>query len=129
MQRRDFLLSSLTCTSGIIAGEFRSSFKSPLGTRERASMKVGSQQGSSNEILEVLSCLGVDHICSSLPSPQMDENWSVEGLMRLRDRVESYGIKLEMIPLPLSSNYITEVENPNILLGKSPQRDREIDKN
>jgi mannonate dehydratase len=41
--------------------------------------------------------------------------------------VESYGIKLEMVPLPLSSLPIERAEMPNIMLGKSPERDREID--
>jgi mannonate dehydratase len=47
--------------------------------------------------------------------------------MKLRERVESFGISLDMVPLPLSSSYITQAENPNIMLGKSPERDREID--
>ncbi|HVN81562.1 MAG TPA: mannonate dehydratase [Terriglobia bacterium] len=127
MRRRNFLLAGLTAGSGMIPPEFHSSIRSRPAASRRALMKVGTQQGSSDEILQLLSCLGVNHICSSLPSPKMDESWSLEGLMRLRDRVESYGIKLEMVPLPLSSNYITEVENPNILLGKSPEREREID--
>jgi mannonate dehydratase len=57
----------------------------------------------------------------------MDANWSVEGLTKLRERVESFGIKLDMVPLPLSSAYITRAEMPNIMLGKSPERDREIE--
>jgi mannonate dehydratase len=32
-----------------------------------------------------------------------------------------------MVPLPLSSAYITRAENPAIMLGKAPERDREID--
>ena len=32
-----------------------------------------------------------------------------------------------MLPLPLSSSYITDSENPEIMLGKSPERDRQID--
>jgi hypothetical protein len=32
-----------------------------------------------------------------------------------------------MVPLPLSSHPIEQAENPGIMLGKSPQRDREID--
>ena len=48
-------------------------------------------------------------------------------MKRLRERVESHGLRLEMVPLPLSSAYITRSENPNIMLGKSPERDREID--
>jgi mannonate dehydratase len=62
-----------------------------------------------------------------LPSTKFDEQWSVEGLTKFRERVESFGIKLDAVPLPLSSAYITRAENPNIMLGKSPERDREID--
>ena len=90
-------------------------------------MKAGTQHGDSDDILRTLACLGVNHICSSLPSRKLDEAWSVEGLSRLRERVESFGIRLEMAPLPLSSVYITRAEYPNIMLGKSPERDREID--
>jgi mannonate dehydratase len=93
----------------------------------RARMKVGTQHGSSDEILTVLAALGVDNICSALPSTRLDESWSVEGLTKLRERVESFGIQLDMVPLPLSSHPIERAENPGILLGKSPQRDREID--
>jgi len=94
---------------------------------KRALMKVGTQHGSSDEILRLLAAFGVNHICSSLPSVRFDENWSVEGLTKLRERVESFGIKLEMVPLPMSSHYITRAEMPNIMLGKSPERDREIE--
>jgi mannonate dehydratase len=110
----------------IAAAEQRSASK-PNAPAPKAKMKVGHQHYSSNEILTLLAAFGVNHICSALPSRSFDENWSVEGLSRLRDRVESFGIKLEMVPLPLSSHYITRAENPNIMLGKSPERDREID--
>jgi len=90
-------------------------------------IKVGTQHGSSDEILELLAAFGVNHICSSLPSDRMDKNWSVGSLSRLRERVESYGIKLDMVPLPLSSHVISQVEMPHIMLGKSPERDQEID--
>ena len=90
-------------------------------------MKLATQHDSSDEVLRVMAALGVTHICSRLPSPQFDENWSVEGLTRLRERVESFGLTLEAVPLPMSSNFITKSESPDIMLGKSPQRDREID--
>jgi mannonate dehydratase len=93
----------------------------------RALMKVGTQHDSSDETLAVLAALGVSHICSRLPSERLDEHWSVEGLTRLRERVESFGIQLDIVPLPLSSHYITQAEMPGIMLGKSPERDREID--
>jgi mannonate dehydratase len=90
-------------------------------------MKAGTQHGGSDDILRAMASFGVNHICSPLPSRQLDESWSTEGLLRLRERIESYGIRLDMVPLPLSSSYITRAENPNILLGKSPERDREVD--
>lgn len=90
-------------------------------------MKLGTQHGSSDDVLRVLAPLGVTDICSRLPSPRFDENWSVEGLSRLRERVESFGIRLAAVPLPLSSSYITRAEDPDIILGKDPERDREID--
>jgi mannonate dehydratase len=94
---------------------------------KRVLMKVGTQHGSSDEILKVMAAFGVNHICSSLPSRKLDESWSVEGLTKLRERVESHGIKLDIVPLPLSSAYITQSEMPNIMLGRSPEREREID--
>jgi mannonate dehydratase len=90
-------------------------------------IKVGTQHDSSDEVLPILAGLGVNHICSRLPAARFDENWSVEGLSRLRERVEAAGIALEMVPLPMSSNPIARAENPAIMLGKSPERDREID--
>jgi mannonate dehydratase len=99
----------------------------PVTDTTSGRMKLGTQHQSSDEILRILAPLGVSHICSALPSAKFDEAWSVEGLTKLRERVESFGIKLEAVPLPLSSAYITKSENPNIMLGKSPERDREID--
>jgi mannonate dehydratase len=97
------------------------------GSARKASMKVGTQHDSSDDVLGLLSALGVTNICSRLPSARLDDQWSVEGLTRLRERVERFGITLDMVPLPMSSNPIARAENPNILLGKSPERDREID--
>ncbi len=46
---------------------------------------------------------------------------------RLRERVESFGVTLDMVPLPLSSSEISRSENPAILLARDPERDRQID--
>ena len=76
-------------------------------------------------LIDRLHALGVNHICSALPSRAFDDAWSVEGLTRLRRRVESFGIRLDMVPLPLSSSPVGRAENPDIMLGRSPQRDRQ----
>ncbi len=137
MNRRKFVsLAGMGVTAGAMAESLvssrigaaeQSSTSMPNAAAQKAKMKVGHQHYSSNEILTLLAAFGVNNICSALPSRKFDENWSVEGLTKLRERVESFGIKLEMVPLPLSSAYITRAENPNIMLGKSPERDREID--
>jgi mannonate dehydratase len=92
-----------------------------------ARMKVGTQNGDSDDLLRAFAAFGVNHICSRLPSAKLDEAWSVEGLSRLRDRVASFGISLDMVPLPMSSVEISRAEMPAIFLGPGPDRDRSID--
>jgi mannonate dehydratase len=99
----------------------------PVGKKGKGKPKLGTQHVSDDPTLKILSGLGVHNICSALPSKMLDANWSVDGLSKLRERVESHGIRLEMVPLPLSSAYITRAEYPDILMGKSPQRDKAID--
>ena len=131
MHRRDFVrLAGIGMASGP-AGALAPSSE-VLQTRaapgrapspRKALMKVGTQHDSSDEVLGILAALGVTHICSRLPSERLDDQWSADGLMRLRERVERFGITLDMVPLPMSSNPIARAENPNILLGKKPERD------
>ena len=128
MNRRNFLqLAGATAGASVM----NSSTALPQGSKSAAPhkglMKVGTQHGSTDDILEVLCSLGVNNICSALPSAKMDAAWSVEALTKLRERVESYGIHLDMVPLPLSSAYITKAEMPSIMMAKSPDRDRDID--
>jgi mannonate dehydratase len=93
----------------------------------KALMKLGTQQGDSEEILRALAAFGANNICGSLPSAKMDEAWSVDALSRRRDRVMAHGISLDMLPLPMSSSEISRAEMPAIYLGASPDRDRNID--
>jgi mannonate dehydratase len=121
MDRRGFLKGTLAGAAGLSTAAREET------AAKTARMKAGHQNHSSDSDLRVLAALGVNHICSALPSRTLDENWSVEGLTRLRERVERFGIQLAMVPLPLSSLYISRAENPHIMLGKSPERDREIE--
>jgi mannonate dehydratase len=123
MNRRTF--AKLTTAAPLIGAATRAA--EPLRRGPDGTIKLGNQNWSDDASLRVLAALGVNHICSALPSRTMDENWSVSGLNALRARVESFGIRLEAVPLPMSSSYITKAENPDIILGKSPERDREID--
>jgi mannonate dehydratase len=133
MNRREFV--RLT-GSGIAASSLAESLVSaqvaarPVAGRQAgtgtARMKAGTQHGDSDAILRVLAGFGVNNICSRLPSAAMDASWSVEGLQRLRERVESFGIALDMVPLPLSSSEISRSENAAVLLA-SAERDKQID--
>jgi len=120
MDRREFLAAGTAAVAPALEAAQKKSVRKAL-------MKLGMQERTSDEDLRTLSSLGVSHICGSVPSPRLDENWSVEALTKLKERVASFGIQLDMLPLPMSSAYITRAAMPNIMLGKSPERDREID--
>ncbi len=132
MNRRKFLqttAAAVTAAPLAEAGGFSGRSKNGEASSE-GRMKLGTQFSSvpPEDTLRAIAAFGVTHICSGFPSPHSDAQWTVDGLHRLRDHMDSYGIKLVMVPLPLSSSYITHAENPAIMLGESPERDREIDR-
>ena len=51
----------------------------------------------------------------------------LDDLRRQREHVEKFGLTLDMVQLPLSSRPIEEAQSPNILLGKDPERQRELE--
>ncbi len=132
MNRREFVKLA---GSGVSVGALAEALVSAQTTQAPASpgplpparMKVGTQHGDSEAILQACAAFGVNHICSRLPSRQMDAAWSVDALSALKERVGSYGISLDMVPLPMSSVEVSRAEMPAIYLGQSPERDRNID--
>ena len=142
MNRRQFLRATATTgTVGAAAAAAEALVTehldaAPLASTQRgaaaarpmppARMHVGTQHGDSDAILRAMAGFGCNHICSRLPAPTLTEAWSVESLTRLRERVESFGLKLDIVPLPLSSSEISRSESPAVLLG-GPERDRQID--
>jgi mannonate dehydratase len=90
-------------------------------------MHAGHQHDHSAATLRLLAAFGVKNICSGLPSARMDDQWSVTSLTALRRHVESFGVTLDCIPLPLSSREIARAEYPEILLAKDPERERALD--
>lgn len=89
-------------------------------------MYLGTQLPARNDDdYRAMAQLGLRHICADPPGNPHD--WSLDVLERFREHVEGFGLVLDMVQLPLSSRPIEESRSPNILLGKSPERDREID--
>jgi mannonate dehydratase len=97
------------------------------GAGAKVKFKVGTQHGDSDAILKAMAAFGCNNICGSMPSRTLDEKWSVEALTRLRERVESYGISLDMMPITMTSASIDRAEMPAIFQGQNPERDRNID--
>ena len=119
MDRRDFVrLAGTGLAAGAAAAEVPLEAVQASRSSRKALMKVGTQHGDSDEILRAMAGFGVNNICSRLPSAKMDDDWSVEALTRLRERVESFGITLDMVPLPLSSNEISSVREPEHHAGQ-----------
>ena len=89
-------------------------------------MYVGTQHGPlSGDQFRALVQLGVEHVLVRPPGLSVD--WTTEDMIRHRERIESFGLTLDLIHM--TSIGIDEMcEYPNILLGKSPERDREIER-
>lgn len=72
----------------------------------------------------IFAQLGVKHINAD-PAGK-PSSWTLSDLERHRDKVESFGLILDMIQLPLPSQPIEKASYPDILLA-GPERDRQID--
>jgi len=91
-------------------------------------MKVGCQSGgTSTENLEFKARHGIFNIDGGAPKIINGKGWDLEDSLRKRDACEKYGIRLDAYHWPLTSAGIDKVVYPNIMLGKSPERDREIE--
>lgn len=88
-------------------------------------MHLGTQNlARDDDDYRVMAQLGVRHVCADLSGNPHE--WTAADLSRHRDRIESFGLKLDMIQLPMSSRPIEEQQSPDIL-SAGPDRDRQID--
>jgi len=91
-------------------------------------MKVGCQHGGTGKKnLEYLARHGVFNIDGGSPEFIEGVGWDLEDSLRKKEACEEYGISLDAYHLPLSSAGIERISTPNIMLGKSPERDKEIE--
>ncbi|NYT29941.1 mannonate dehydratase [Rhizobium sp. WYCCWR 11128] len=88
-------------------------------------MYLGTQVAArDDDDYRIFAQLGVKHI--NADPPGKPSSWTLSDLERHRDKVESFGLILDMIQLPLPSQPIEKASYPNILLA-GPERDRQID--
>lgn len=96
--------------------------------KKKVLMKVGTQQGGTGkENLEFLARHGVYNMDGGSPKFIEGVGWDLEDSLAKKEACEKYGISLDAYHLPLTSAGIERVQTPNIMLGKSPERDREIE--
>jgi mannonate dehydratase len=88
-------------------------------------MHLGTQfRARDDDDYRVMAQLGVRHVCANPPGNA--HHWRLDDLLRHRAHIESFGLSLDMVELPLSSKPIEQSDSPDILLA-GPERDRQID--
>ncbi|EJT05863.1 mannonate dehydratase [Rhizobium sp. CCGE 510] len=88
-------------------------------------MYLGTQVAArDDDDYRIFAQLGVKHI--NADPPGKPSSWTLADLERHRDKIESFGLILDMIQLPLPSQPIEKASYPDILLA-GPDRDRQID--
>ena len=134
MKRRDFLAVAGTTTAlagcaGANALDSSADRKDERPAPKPLKMYVGTQRSpTESRMLQFIKRHGVDHICGYPPHPGKRGYWTVEDLEKTRDICEKHGITLDMVALPfLSSSHTDREKRGAIMLGKSPERDRDIE--
>lgn len=137
MQRRSFVKTIASGSVGaavlgtsVATSAFSSAAQQsakPLSPK-KVLMKVGCQSGgTTKDNLEFKARHGVFNIDGGSPKIIKGVGWDLEDSMAKKEACEKYGIALDAYHFPLTSAGIDKVETPNIMLGKSPARDREIE--
>jgi mannonate dehydratase len=91
-------------------------------------MVVGCQSRDlTKEDLEFLARHGVYHMDPGEPRVLEDLRWDLDDARRGVEMAAEHGITIAAYHLPLSSAGIDRQRFPNVMLGKSPERDREIE--
>lgn len=126
MNRREFV-SSLAVAG--VAPLSPTGASAQPATRGRALMKLGCQSSPTSEKrLQFFKRHSVNNICG-YPEESAERGYpTVEELTQLRERAEKHGVSIDMVaPSFLASSHIDRTKRPAIMLGQSPERDRDIE--
>jgi mannonate dehydratase len=142
MKRRQFVTISGLAGLGAIApsGSARAQQRAPSG--RSTGPVLGCQRGpTDHRRLQYFKRHGVDHICGYPENGADPASWTVESLSALRDRCAAQGVSLDMVEFPMLSSASIDNLTPQhemnprlvpglgkaIMLGKDPERQREIE--
>lgn len=126
MNRRE--LFSITA-AGAAAQLVSSSNKAEAATPKKALMKLGCQSGPTTEQrLQFFKRHSVNNICGYPEDSGKLGYYTVEDISKTRDLCEKHKISLDCIAPPfLASSHVDRTQRPAIMLGQSPERDRDIE--
>jgi mannonate dehydratase len=129
MERRSFAkLVTAGAMAAISGSSVACSKKSTKAVIKPAAMHIGCQRGGTTiKELEFKARHGVFHIDGGSPKLIEGVGWDLKDALRKKEMAATYGISIEAYHLPLTSAGVEGVTVPNIMLGKSPERDREIE--
>ncbi|WP_237228919.1 mannonate dehydratase [Rubinisphaera sp. JC750] len=130
MNRRDLLALGLCATGAACTPPIGRAETARPNHRLKPLMHVGSQRGPTTpETLDFLKRHGVDHVCGYPICQNGRAHWTADELERTRDLCNDHGLSLDMVALPfLTSSHIDREKRGAIVLGESPERDRDIER-
>jgi mannonate dehydratase len=136
MDRRTALARlSIGITGGLLAKPSAHAAESlavqgDASARAAGRLKLGCQKRPTTaKRVQLWQRFGVTHVCGC-PEDESPERgyWTVDELSKVRELCEAGGLKLDFMWEPfLRSSHIDSVDRPAIMLGKSRQRDRDIE--
>ncbi len=126
MQRRNFLQGSLA--AGVAASSSTAS-AAPAASAKPIRMKLGCQSGPTDDRkLQYFKRHSVNNICGYPVAGTPNTPFSLDDVQRCKDLCDKHKIALDCIAPPfLASSHIDRTAKPAIMLGESPQRDRDIE--
>jgi mannonate dehydratase len=135
MKRRNFVklvaagsMGAAATTVGAVPGALpQAAGAARASTTSRMTVGCQSRRGTSRENLEFLARHGVHHMDPWEPRALEDGRWDLAHARQQVEEAAAYGITIGAYHLPLSSAGIDRQRFPNVMLGKSPERDREIE--
>jgi len=130
MNRRQFIASSgaaaVALGRGLSPAAAAATQSSPAS--KRALMKVSADVAPDDAKMKAVARYGVKNAVSHAEIAGDRLYATVDELSRMRDVAEKNGISVDILTPPnLASSHIDREAHPAIMLGQSPERDRDID--
>lgn len=126
MNRRSFVKST---TAAAALGAAPAS-AAPAQTRTKPRFVLGCQSGPTDEKrLQFFARHSVQNICG-YPAESEERGYpTVEELLRMKDLAAKWKVRVDLVPPSfLSSTHIDKTKRGAIILGQSPERDRDIER-